>query len=130
MYNAAFNLKRAKIMTLDTFLNTLNDAPESVKFADTMALIDALYTFTPTAFSNGETHNAAGDNNGSCKILAFGQLQQLTEQQTLACFGHYFRDEVLKNPDGSDHQNIRNFMQTGWSGVTFDNTALKPIAAE
>ena len=31
-----------------------------------------------------------------------------------------------KNPDGSDHGNIRNFMKSGWKGVSFpDGLALK-----
>jgi len=31
----------------------------------------------------------------------------------------------LKNPEGTDHQNIRNFMKSGWDGITFDQNALK-----
>ena len=41
-------------------------------------MIDALYDFTPSAFDNGEVHNAAGQNNGSCRILAFAQAQGLS----------------------------------------------------
>ncbi len=33
-------------------------------------------------------------------------------------------ENVLQNPDGEDHQNIRNFMQTGWDGVVFSRNAL------
>ena len=34
--------------------------------------------------------------------------------------------QVLKSPDGTDHGNIRNFMKTGWDGVSFpDGLALK-----
>jgi hypothetical protein len=35
-------------------------------------------------------------------------------------WGQYYRD-VLATPDGTDHQNIRNFMKTGWEGVDFSN---------
>ena len=28
---------------------------------------------------------------------------------------------MVKNPDGDDHQNIRNFMKNGWEGVPFEN---------
>jgi hypothetical protein len=52
-------------------------------------------------------------------------LNRLSEQQMLACFGAYYRDDVLKNPDGTDHQNIRNFMKTGWAGVAFDSMPLR-----
>lgn len=109
---------------MKTFLHTLATAPESVNFADTIAVIDAHYDFTPTAFRNGELDNAAGQNNGSCKIFAFSQLQQLPPQQTLHCFGSYYRDDVLQHPAATDHQNIRNFMRFGWEGVVFQGEAL------
>ncbi len=112
-------------MQLDTFLSKLQQQPEQIEFIDTMAVINATYQFTPTEFSNGSLNNNADQNNGSCKIFAFGLLNDLSEQQTLACFGTYYRDDVLKNPDGDDHQNIRNFMQTGWQGINFKGQPLK-----
>jgi hypothetical protein len=111
-------------MILKDFLRNLSDAPDCVAFADTIALIDALYDFTPTAFSNGDLFSAAGQNSGSCRIFSFARLHGLSEQSTLACFGAYYRDEVLKNPQGTDHQNIRHFMVTGWSGIVFQGSAL------
>lgn len=116
-------------MALNTFLKQLNSSPESVSFNDTIALIDALYDFTPTAFKNGNLHNEAGKNNGSCKLFSFAKLQGLAQQQTLHCFGAYYRDDVLKHPDGTDHQNIRNFMKTGWDGIGFEGEALKQKSA-
>jgi hypothetical protein len=112
--------------TIDSFLKTLNETPEAIGFADTMALIDACYTYTPAAFTNGAIRNEAGQNAGSCKVLAFGLLNRLTERQTLACFGAYYREDVLNHPAGSDHQNIRNFTWTGWAGVSFDRMPLQP----
>lgn len=111
-------------MSLDNFLTRLRTEPEAIDFEDTMAIIDANYRFTPTAFRNGSVSNAAGENNGSCKILSFAQLNQLDADQTLACFGRYYRDDVLQHPDGSDHGNIRNFMANGWIGVEFEGTPL------
>lgn len=113
-------------MTLDAFLQRLAAQPETIAFADTIALIDALYAFTPTAFRNGDTHNAAGANSGSCKIFAFARLNGLGEAQTLHCFGDFYRVDVLQHPGGSDHQNIRNFMRHGWAGVHFEGEALAP----
>jgi hypothetical protein len=104
---------------LEAFIGKLAAAPDSIQFSDTISLIDTLYQFEPTAFRNGELRNEAGQNSGSCKIFAFARRHDLSPQQTLACFGAYYRDEVLKHPDGSNHQNIRNFMQTAWSGVEF-----------
>ncbi len=113
-------------MKIDAFLKKLNDAPDTVTFDDTMAVINDTYEFTPAAFTNGALRNEAGQNSGSCKLFAFAQLNGLSEQQTLACFGAYYREDVLKNPDGTDHQNIRNFMKTGWAGVRFDSMPLRP----
>jgi hypothetical protein len=116
-------------MELSAFLQQLNTAPGSIAFADTIATIEALYDFTPAAFKNGELFNAAGQNNGSCKIFSFAQMHSLSAEQTLHCFGDYYRKDVLGNPDSADHQNIRNFMKTGWSGIAFESQALTPRRA-
>lgn len=115
-------------MNPNTFLKLLNDDAASVAFDDTMAAIASAYDFTPTAFTNGELRNEAGQNSRSCQLFAFARMHHLSEAQTLACFGAYYRDEVLKNPQGTDHQNIRNFMKHGWSGVTFEGEPLKARA--
>lgn len=44
-------------------------------------------------------------------------LHKLTKEQTLNGFGGYYREDVLKNPQGTDHEQIRNFMNHGWDGV-------------
>lgn len=98
---------------------------EKKSFQDTIAYIDTNYNFTPTTFKNGNQINNAGENNGSCKIFAFAKIHQLEKDQTLALFGSYYFDDVLKNPDGNDHQNIRNFMIFGWDGITFEGDALE-----
>lgn len=111
-------------MQLSVFLDKLNKQADAISFAETMAVIDANYTFTPTAFKNGDLINNEDQNNGSCKIFAFGLLNRLTETQTLHCFGDYYRQDVLGKSDGDDHQNIRNYMKKGWQGITFDGNAL------
>lgn len=111
-------------MLLASFLQKLKDSPELLEFADTMATIEKHYEFTPTSFVNGLQQNATEENLGSCKLFAFALLQGFDQQQTLACFGAYYRDDVLLHPDNSDHQNIRQFMINGWSGITFDADAL------
>ncbi|GGD42897.1 type III effector [Emticicia aquatilis] len=111
-------------MTLDSFLKKLNKTPKEVAFTDTMAVVEALYDFTPTAFQNGDLHNEAGQNSGSCKLFSFAKLQSFSVEQTLACFGDFYRKDVLENPDATNHQNIRNFMKTGWEGISFEGTAL------
>lgn len=111
-------------MELNAFLKQLETQPESIEFEQTMAVIDENYTFSPTEFTNGETRNEAGQNNGSCKIFAFGKLNDLDVASTLACFGRFYFSDVLGNPDGNDHANIRNFIQSGWDGVHFEGAAL------
>lgn len=111
-------------MTIATFLEKLNTTPEAITFAETIAVIEANYDFTPTAFENGTQHNAAGENSGSCKLFSFSEIQNLSEAATLSCFGAYYYDDVLKNPNGTDHQNIRNFIKTGWEGIGFYGSAL------
>jgi hypothetical protein len=113
-------------MAIDAFLQRLRATPDQIEFADTIAAIEGAYEYVPTAFRNGEVNNAAGQNGGSCKIFAFAKLQGLSEAETLACFGRYYREDVLQHPDAADHQNIRNFMRTGWAGVAFEGAALKP----
>jgi hypothetical protein len=110
---------------MKTFLHTLATAPATVTFQDTIAMIDKNYDFTPTAFRNGELHNDAGQNNGSCKLFSFAKLHKLNQQQTLHSFGAYYREDVLQHPHGTDHQNIRNFIKLGWDGVVFTGDTLK-----
>ncbi len=112
-------------MTLESFLQKLKNNPENIEFNDTMGIIDSQYVFTPTSFKNGDLINEAGQNSGSCKIFSFARIHGLTSEQTLACFGGYYRDDVLKHPENKDHQNIRNFMKSGWSGIEINNEPLK-----
>ncbi|RTY65526.1 type III effector [Flavobacterium bomense] len=111
-------------MNLESFLDKLKQTPEMITFVETIATIEDNYDFTPTAFENGLQHNAAGENSGSCKLFAFAEIQSLSEAATLACFGAYYYEDVLQNPNGTDHQNIRNFMKTGWDGIAFYGSAL------
>ena len=115
-------------MTPDQLIQQLNQQP--VDFQQVIQVIDQHYDFTPTRFHNGDQVNEANTNNGSCKILAFGQLHQLNEQATLNAFGDFYTRDVLQNPEGKDHQNIRNFMKTGWSGVQFDGQAFAVIRSK
>ncbi|MGK6341807.1 HopJ type III effector protein [Chryseobacterium sp. DT-3] len=103
----------------------LKNNPETIQFKEVIAYIDENYDFTPTSFKNGNTVNEAGQNNGSCKVFSFAKLQGLSKEQTLPLFGEFYREDVLKNPEGTDHQNIRNFMEYGWEGISFEEEALK-----
>ncbi|WP_172276949.1 HopJ type III effector protein [Chryseobacterium sp. LAM-KRS1] len=105
-------------------LEQVKNSPETIQFKDVIAYIDENYHFTPTRFTNGNTVNEADQNNGSCKVFSFGKQNNLSKDEVLSLFGDFYREDVLKNPDGTDHQNIRNFMEFGWDGVSFDGEAL------
>ncbi len=95
----------------------------SVSVETVIELIDSLYDYHSVDFKNGDVVNKAGTNDITCKLFAFAQLNEFTQEQTLACFGQYYQD-VLDTPEATDHQNIRNFMQHSWGGVSFSGTAL------
>ena len=111
-------------MEIIDFIEKLNQSAEDVTFEETIAVIEQNYIFTPTAFQNGSQYNNIGENSGSCKLFAFGLLQKLSLSQMLACFGSYYFEEVLVNPEGTNHQNIRNFMKTGWNEIRFEGVPL------
>ncbi|WP_298140213.1 HopJ type III effector protein [Flavobacterium sp.] len=110
---------------IDNFLNKVKQNPKLITFQETIEVIESNYNFTPSSFKNGNQLNNAGENNGSCKIFAFAKINNLEKDETLSLFGSYYFDDVLKNPDGIDHQNIRNFMTFGWDGISFDGEALE-----
>ena len=114
-------------LSLENFLINVKQQDSTVEFEQVMQVIADNYQYQPAEFVNGELVNAIGTNEGSCKIFYFAQLNKLSQQQTLACFGRYYREDVLANPTGTDHGNIRNFMQTGWQGIEFKSVALLPI---
>lgn len=107
-----------------TLIEKLKNTPEAVQFQETIGVIEEEFHFIPTAFQNGEQKNEANENNGSCKILSFAKHLNLTKEETLYLFGDFYRVDVLKNPQGKDHQNIRQFMIYGWQGVSFSSQAL------
>ena len=112
-------------MSITSFLEKVKQTPNSITFSETIALIEENYVFTPTAFENGTQNNAAGENSGSCKLFTFAQLYNLSQAETLACFGAYYFEEVLGDPERTNHQNIRNFIKTGWDGIQFEGNALE-----
>ena len=117
-------------MSLASFLEKINNNVP-VSFDETIAVIIENYQYQATEFSNGLNQdtlvNKAGTNEGSCKIFAFAQIHQLDEQQTLNLFGDYYRLDVLNDPQGTGHQNIRNFMKYGWEGICFNSAALTAL---
>lgn len=108
-------------MSLNLFRAALRN--EQHLFADTLAFIAEQYAYTPSAFANGGQQSAAGQNEGSCKVLGLALLEGLTDDEALRAFGEHYRG-VLATPDGSDHANIRALMRSGLTGVTFERMPL------
>lgn len=95
----------------------------SLRFSDVVEFIELYYNHTPTAFENGSAYNEATQNQGSAKVFAFAQIQKLSAEDTLYLFAEHYQS-VLAQPDGTDHQNIRQFMLNGWKGIAFNGVAL------
>lgn len=116
---------------LGILLEQIQNSPEKTEFNDVVSIIDQYYRYIPTRFINGTDNdiviNAAGENEGSCKIFSFARINNLDKEQTLNCFGRYYRDDVLKNPEQTDHANIRTFIRHGWEHITFEGNALEEI---
>ncbi|MDO6595783.1 HopJ type III effector protein [Oceanihabitans sp. 2_MG-2023] len=111
-------------MDIQTFKNKLKTTPRTIVFSETMDVIETNYEFTPKAFKNGPLENAEGQNSGSCKLFAFAITEGLSKEETLACFGAFYFKDVLKDPNGEGHQNIRNFMNTSFEGLVFESFPL------
>lgn len=113
-------------MTLAELLDRLKRA--EADFEDVIAYVNARYAYTPTRFTNGvgpdPVVNEAGKNEGSCRVFALARLHQLPVADTVQLFGRFYREDVLKHPEGSDHANIRRFLTDGWDGIRFDGEAL------
>lgn len=96
---------------------------DEANFADVIAFIEDNYTYTASAFTNGNQENAADQNQGSAKVLAYAKLTNLSQEDTLKLFAEHY-NAVIETPNGTDHNNIRQFMENGWNGVTFENDVL------
>jgi HopJ type III effector protein len=106
---------------LPTLLKRLKD--NSLPFKEVIEFIETYYQHQPAAFRNGEVYNEATQNQGSAKVFTFAQLNGLDKEDTLYLFAEHYQS-VLNNPDGTDHQNIRQFMIHGWPGIVFEGQAL------
>jgi len=96
-------------------------------FSETLAYIDSAYDYQPSRFINGSVENAAGENEGSCKVLGLAILEGFTTEEALLAFGEHYQS-VLANPSGTDHRNIRALMETGLPGVRFDQQPLTRLS--
>lgn len=108
------------------FLAQLSE--DNFQFETTLAFIEQFYNFTPSAFNNGGVKNAADQNQGSCKVFALAQLLNLSQEQTLQCFGQHYRD-VLATPEVDNHHNLRRVLKDGLADITFEAFPLEKKVA-
>ncbi len=120
-------------MSLENLLQKITTKMDQVTFDEVLLTIADTYHYSPSRLTNGladdQVVSLPGSNEGSCKIFAFAKLNDLTAEQTLHCFGNYYRHDVLEHPQADDHDNIRSFMRHGWNGIQFEPmplTAKKP----
>ncbi|GMH76677.1 hypothetical protein TrLO_g9466 [Triparma laevis f. longispina] len=104
----------------ELFLQNYEMDPKGFKFEEFIEMITSCYETGLIEWKNGDITNAAGENEGSAHLLSFAALADLNKDQTLGLWAQYYED-VLNTPDGTDHGNIRNFMEKGWEGVEFYN---------
>lgn len=97
---------------------------QKLPFKEIIAYIDDNFEYTASSFKNGELINAENENQGSAKTLYFAKLNNLSVEDTLKLFAEHYQ-AVLQDKEGSSHQNIRNFMQSGWEGVQFEKEVFQ-----
>lgn len=96
--------------------------PEHV-FSETLGFIDQWFEFEASAFANGPVSNSIEQNQGSCKVLALAEVLDLSDEQTLLCFGEHYRD-VLATPTTDNHHNLRRLLRDGCTEIQFDRFPL------
>ena len=99
-----------------------------MKFDEVMGKINECYVHTPVEYRSGagtaeEVVNPPNTNTGSCKVFYFAQMHGVSEDATLRMFCQHYQ-QVLDEPEGDSHANIRAFMKHGWEGITFAGPAL------
>jgi Tfp pilus assembly protein PilE len=104
-----------------TLLASLKD--NSTKFTKVIQFIETYYQHQTTAFKNGDAYNEATQNQGSAKVFGFAKINNLSAADTLYLFAEHYQ-AVLADPNGTDHQNIRQFIAHGWDGIVFEGVAL------
>jgi len=82
-------------------------------------MIDSSYAVKVKKFKNGALQNSEKENQATGKVLSFAKLTNLSEEDTLRLWAEHFVD-TAKDPTGTTHQNIREFMKNGWKGVEFE----------
>lgn len=104
----------------EMFNNNVDMDSSNLMLEDVLEMINAHYETQLLEYSVGNIVNKQGENEATGLILSYAALSNMNKETTLKLWGQYYRD-VLKNPNGTDHANIREFMKNGWNSVPFEN---------
>lgn len=104
----------------EMFNNNIDMDSSNLMLEDVLETINSHYETQLLEYRVGNIVNKQGENEATGLILSYAALSNMNQETTLKLWGQYYRD-VLKNPTGTDHANIREFMKTGWKGVPFEN---------
>ncbi len=97
------------------------------KLLANIAAINAIYSVPPQVFAVGDQENRSGESKGSLAILGFARANGLSNIfEILPMFGEAY-DEVLADPNGTSHANIRALTKHGMDGVVLEQgVELRP----
>lgn len=108
---------------LHTLLTKLKDG--TANFNDVLNFIDNHYITQAVSFKNGKLINGSHENQASARVLSLAKIFALSEEETLSLYAEHYQS-VLADPKGKGHENIRNFMEYGWDGITLNKLAIIP----
>lgn len=91
-------------------------------FAQTLAFIEQHFNYQASGFKFAQLESNSEQNQGSCKIFALAQLLNLTQAQTLLCFGEHYRH--LNNTAQDSHLNLRQLAKIGRINIEFEHFPL------
>jgi len=94
----------------------LLDPNNKIDFDTIQNKITSILNTVPTRFVNNGVENAERENEGSLRILSIALLFQLTDDNALRLFWEHW-ESVQENPEGNDHQNIRQLNEYWLWGV-------------
>lgn len=98
--------------------STTIDMRNTLPFSSSIFNIHNEYKYTPKPFEIEYIRSEGKGTEGSAKILAYAQINNLNTEQTLFLFGEHYQN-VLDTPNGDNHKNIRALIKYGIAKVTF-----------
>ena len=96
--------------------NHINMQAKLLGFDAVSVALEAFFNFTDMPMQIGSVKNEVGQNLGSKIRCAVAVELGASKEELLSWFG-VFHKEVLADPDGDNHPNIRAIMEHGIAGI-------------